>query len=302
MATAVPRGDLVVDVAPQAQVGGSVWRRLLRRPGGVIAVAVLLLLVGSAVFAPLFVPSSPTEIGVGAPLQGPSAAHLFGTDELGRDLFSRTMYGGRLALRITVVATLIALVAGTAWGACAAIARGWVDDVLMRIVDAALAVPFLLLALILVAAFGASPWSLSLVLGIVSTPITARVVRAGVLSELHLEYLLAARAYGASTRRLLWSEVLPNVVPTLLVQASVIASTVLLTEAALSFVGLGVQPPEASWGTLILQGYSNINVAPTQIVFPGAMMFVAVWAINALAEQLQAVLDANDRAQIGAHA
>jgi peptide/nickel transport system permease protein len=303
MASMAPDAVTALDLPRRAATGNDpVWRRVLRRPAGATAVGVLVLIALSAVLAPVIAPFSPTEIGVGLPMESPSSTHPFGTDELGRDVLSRVAYGGRLALRIMVVATVIALVVGTAWGALAAVIGGWVDEVLMRIVDATMAIPFLLLVLILVAAFGANEWSLPVVLGAVNVPITVRVVRAAVLAELHREYVLAARAFGASTLRLLLSEVLPNIVPTVLVQTSVVASTVLLTEAALSFLGLGVAPPEASWGTLILDGYNNINVAPTQILFPGAVMFVAIWAITVLAEQLQAVLDVDRQVEIGAQA
>lgn len=287
--------DVVVPAPADARAPERVWRRLIRRPAGATALVVICLVVLSAVLAPLLAPFGPTEIGVGPIRQGPTADHLFGTDELGRDLLSRTLYAGRLALWITVLGTAIAMVVGSILGAVAALLRGLVDETLMRVVDAALAIPFLLMALILVTAFGFSALSLSVVLGLVNVPMTARIVRAAVLAELHREYVLAARSYGTKATRLLWTDVFPNVVPTLLVQTSVVASSVLLTEAGLSFVGLGIQPPEATWGTLILQGYASINTSPTLLVFPGLMTFVTVWAISALAEQLQAVLDVTTR-------
>ena len=150
----------------------------------------------------------------------------------------------------------------------------------MRIGDAAMAIPFLLLSLVFVAAFGASLPSLIVILGLLHAPWTARIARVAFLTERQADYTLAAIAYGASTWRLMSSEILPNVVPTLLVQASVVASSVLLTEAALSFVGLGVQPPQASWGTLLLQGYALIYSSYWYIVFPGLAIFVTIWCLN----------------------
>jgi peptide/nickel transport system permease protein len=266
-------------------------RRLLRRRGALIPIVVLLVIIVSAAFAPLIAPYNPKAIDAGNQFAGLSTEHWLGTDELGRDLFSRILFGGRLAIGIALAATVIALVAGVIWGGIAALVGRLADDLLMRIVDTAMAIPFLLLALVFVAAFGARLTTLAIILGILHVPVTARMARAAFLSEIHSDYRVAATAYGASRKRLLFSEILPNVIPTLLVQASLVAASVILTEAALSFVGLGVQPPDASWGTLLLQGYGRIYSSYSYVIFPGVMIFVSIWALNTLADHLQAVLD-----------
>jgi len=269
-------------------------RRLLARPAAAISIAVLLLLVLSAIFAPLIDRYDPNALDPINLLQRPSGAHWFGTDSLGRDLFSRVVNGGRLGLGIAAAATAIAMIVGTMWGGIAAMLGGLVDEVLMRIVDGIMSIPVILVALILVAAFGASPTSLAVILGLLHAPVTARMARSAILVERHTEYCLAASATGASWWRLLRREILPNTTPTLLVQASVNAASVILTEAALSFVGLGIQPPKATWGTLLNQGYAQLSSSYWFVIFPGLAIFATIWALNVLADQLQAVLDPRD--------
>lgn len=272
-------------------------RRLLARPAAAISIAVLLVLVLSAVLAPVIDRYDPTEIDPLNQLQGPSAAHWFGTDELGRDLYSRILAGGRLALGIAAAATAIAMIVGTLWGGVAAMLGGMVDEVLMRIVDGIMSIPVILTALILVAAFGASVTSLALILGLLHAPVTARIARSAILVERHTEYCVAASAAGASWWRVLRREILPNAAPTLLVQASLNAASVILTEAALSFVGLGIQPPDATWGTLLQQGYTKIYSSYAFVTFPGLAIFATIWTLNVLADQLQAVLDPRESGQ-----
>jgi ABC-type dipeptide/oligopeptide/nickel transport system permease subunit len=265
--------------------------RLIRRRGALIAVIALLVLVGSAVAAPLVAPYHPNTLDPVNAFAEPSRAHWFGTDELGRDLLSRLLYGGRIALLIAALATVLAMAAGIVWGGLSAVARGWLDDFLMRIVDTVMAIPMLLLSLILVAAFQASTASLVIIIGVLHAPIAARMMRAAILTELQGDYCTAARACGASRRRILFSEVLPNTLPTLLVQASLTAASAILVEATLSFFGLGVQPPQASWGTLLLAGYSYLTSSYAYAIFPGVFIFIAIWSLNTLGDHLQAVLD-----------
>lgn len=292
MSVAVPPAN--ADVAVEAPVERERFqslRRLLRQPAAAVALTVLALLVLLVVLAPLVGRYDPTEVAPRDQLQGPSAMHWFGTDELGRDLYSRIVWGGRLALGIAVAATAIAMLLGTLWGGIAAMRGGLVDEILMRIVDGIMSIPIILTALILVAAFGASVTSLALILGLLHVPVTARMVRSAILVERHTEYCVAATAAGASWWRLLRREILPNTTPTLLVQASLNAASIILTEAALSFVGLGIQPPDATWGTLLQQGYAKIYTAYWFVIFPGLFIFITIWALNVLADQLQVVLD-----------
>ncbi len=292
MSVAVPPANADVAVEPPAERERfQSLRRLLRQPAAAVALTVLALLVLLVVLAPLVGRYDPTEVAPRDQLQGPSAMHWFGTDELGRDLYSRIVWGGRLALGIAVAATAIAMLLGTLWGGIAAMRGGLVDEILMRIVDGIMSIPIILTALILVAAFGASVTSLALILGLLHVPVTARMVRSAILVERHTEYCVAATAAGASWWRLLRREILPNTTPTLLVQASLNAASIILTEAALSFVGLGIQPPDATWGTLLQQGYAKIYTAYWFVIFPGLFIFITIWALNVLADQLQVVLD-----------
>jgi peptide/nickel transport system permease protein len=277
------------------------WR-LGRRRGArraplvaVIALATLGLIVLLCIAAPLVSRYGPNELAPLDRFAGPSLAHWFGTDELGRDLFSRVMYGGRISLGIAAGATAISMVAGALWGFAAAFGRGLLDEVLMRFADATMAVPQMLLALVFVAAFGATGLGLAIIIGVLLTPVTARMTRSAVLTELQADYYLAAVAYGASPRRLVLREVLPNVASPLGVQASINAAHAIVLEAALSFVGLGIQPPKASWGTLLQQGYQKMYQSFDYVVFPGLVMFVTIWMFNLLADQLGGVEDLRGR-------
>jgi peptide/nickel transport system permease protein len=251
----------------------------------------LSVIVFVSVAAPLIAPYGPNDLDPFHVLTGPSRQHLLGTDELGRDVLTRTLYGGRLDLLIMALATGVAMVVGVTWGSIAAVRFGIVDGTLMRLADGVMAMPFLILALIGVAGFGSSFTSLIVILGVLFAPITARITRAAVMSELALDYCTAARAYNTSLSRLVVLEVMPNIAPILLTQAAVVASQTVLTAAALSFIGLGVQPPAASWGTLLHEGYSNIYSSQLYVVWPGLAILAVVWCMNALGDQLRTVMD-----------
>lgn len=284
--------------APEAREDGAsrgALRRLLLRPAAAISLAVLALLVISAIAAPLIAPSDPYELDPANAFASPSGGHLMGADELGRDTFSRILYGGRLTLLITAAATALAIVGGLVWGGIAALTSKLGDEIAMRAADAIMAIPFLLLALILVAAFGSSLAALILILGIIHIPWSARIARTAILSELHRDYVRAAQVFGMGKARLVTTELLPNVVPTLMVQATVVAASVILVEAALSFIGLGVKPPKASWGSLLLDGYGSLGSSTWGIVFPGLFIFAAIWSLNTLADHVESVLDPRDQ-------
>jgi len=265
--------------------------RLVRRPPAALAAGVVLVLVVGAAAAPLVAPYKPNAINFTHLFAPPSATHLFGTDELGRDLLTRVMYGGRTSLEIAAAATLISMIAGTLWGFVAAFRKGWVGETLMRIADAAMGMPVILLGLVLVAAFGASTTSLIVILGCLFAPATARLARSSLLSELQSDYYLAAVSVGASARRIVLGELLPNTLPVLLARATLVAADAIFVEASLSFVGLGVQPPGTSWGTLLQAGYTNLYRSYWYPIFPGLVILVAVLALNILGDNLQRVLD-----------
>jgi peptide/nickel transport system permease protein len=265
--------------------------QLLRRPVGGFAVAILAILVITAAAAPLVAPYAPDAINALDRFQAPSSAHLFGTDELGRDLLSRLLYGGRVALGISFGAMATALILGTIWGFVAAQAGGWIDEILMRTVDVIMAIPIILFALILVAAFGSALPTLAAIIGVLLTPATARLARSAVLGELRSDYYRAAVAVGTPRLRILFGELLPNTAPVLIARAAIAAADAIIIEASLSFIGLGVRPPAASWGTLMRNGYDQIFQAVWYVAFPGLVIFIAIWSLNMIGDQLQDILD-----------
>lgn len=249
-----------------------------------IPLGLLAIIVLACVLAPLLAPYDPAAQSSDR-FAGPSAAHLFGTDELGRDLLSRVLYGGQLTVFIAGGATLVAMVLGIAWGMAAAFARGWVDEILMRLADTVMAIPQILFALVFISAFGADPVKLAVIIGVLLTPTTARLVRSSVLSELQEDYFTAAVAFGSTRRRLLFAEVLPNAKGPIVVQAAINAANAILLEASMSFVGLGIAPPEATWGTLVQQGYQKMYQSIGYVLFPALFIFVTIWLLNVLADQ-----------------
>lgn len=249
------------------------------------------LIVIAVILGPEVYRKDPNAIDPTALFQPPAWGHPFGTDEIGRDLLARALHGGRLALGIAFGATLIGTTLGTAWGLVAGLRGGWVDQALMRAADTMMAIPEILVGLMLIAAFGASIVSLTVIIGLILVPITARVMRSAVLTEVTLDYYLAAVASGASTFRILASELFRNTTPTLLARLSLAFATAIVLEASLSFLGLGVQPPLASWGSLVHSGYGALYLAPTYFVFPGALILLTILALNFLADEVQVILD-----------
>ena len=288
MSTVVPTVPL--EVTPAARTD-FVVRRLLRRPTAAISAAVVAVLVLATVGAPLFAPYAPTTLDFEQLFAPPSREHLFGTDELGRDLLTRILYGGRTSMVIGFAATAVAMIVGVTWGFAAALREGWIGEVLMRAADTVMAMPAILLGLVLVAAFGTSTTSMVVILGILFAPATARIARSTLLAELRSEYYVAAVSVGASGRRIVARELLPNALPVLVSRATLVLAEVIFVEASLSFIGLGIQPPETSWGTLLQQGYANLYTSYTYAIFPGIVILVAVLALNTLGDNLQKVLD-----------
>lgn len=288
MSTTVPTVPLEVTSAVRTD---SVIRRLLRRPTGAVSAAVVALLIVAALGAPLFAPYAPTTLDYTQLFAPPSRDHLFGTDELGRDLLTRVLYGGRTSIMLGFAATGVAMLIGTVWGFAAALREGWLGEILMRAADTVMAMPAILLGLVLVAAFGTSTLSMIMILGVIFAPATARIARSTLLAELRSDYYLAAVSVGASGKRIVVRELLPNAMPVLVSRASLVLAEVIFVEASLSFIGLGIQPPETSWGTLLQTGYSNLYSSYTYAVFPGLVILVAVLALNTLGDNLQKVLD-----------
>jgi ABC-type dipeptide/oligopeptide/nickel transport system permease subunit len=284
-------GTVRADDAQPVARNRPVLLRVVRRPLGAAALSILLLLVVATIAAPLIARYSPNHIVATNTFRGPSGKHWFGTDDLGRDMFSRVLYGGRISLGIALGATVVAMLIGVAWGFAAGQARGLLDEVLMRGVDVIMSIPVIMFSLILVVAFGSRLSTLAIIIGLLLSPVTARVARAAVLTELRSDYYRAAVAVGASRLRVIFGEVLPNTAPVLIARAAIVAADAIIVEASLSFIGLGVQPPSASWGTLMQQGYQQIFRTLWYITFPGAFIFLAIWSLNTVGDQLQETLD-----------
>jgi len=251
----------------------------------------LILIVLAAVAAPALAPYSPLEMHVPDRFSGPTFAYLLGTDETGRDMLSLILYAARISLTVSVTAETLALLLGVPLGVLAGYRGGLTDDVIMRALDGFLAFPGILLALTIVGMFGPHLQFLILALGIINAPYVARIMRAAVVGERGKDYVLAARALGATVQRIMFRNILPNCLSPLTVQASLGVAFAILTEASLSFLGLGVQPPAASWGTLLQVGYSYIRVTPWYVLFPGLFIFATVWSLSMLGDALRDALD-----------
>ncbi|TDC56954.1 ABC transporter permease [Jiangella ureilytica] len=274
---------------------GETLRLLFRGPTALAAAAVLVLLVLTAFLGERLAPYDATGTDVSNRLQGPSADHWFGTDELGRDVLSRVILGAEVSLRVGVVAVGISLVAGVLIGLLAGYYGRWVDDVLMRLSDVLFAFPAMLMAIAVLAILGPGSTNAMIAIGIVYTPIFARITRASVLSVREEVYVKAARSAGAGDLRIIGRHVLPNVTAPIIVQTSISLAFAILSEAALSFVGLGTQPPDPSWGRMLSEGRGFVEQAWWMAVFPGLAIFVTVLAFNVLGDALRDVLDPRQR-------
>jgi peptide/nickel transport system permease protein len=270
------------------------WRHPLGRLGGLL----VLLLVLAAICAPWLAPYDPAGINYESILVPPDAGHWFGTDEIGRDILSRVLYGARVSLQVVGVAIGGAMVIGSAIGLVSGFLGGAADALIMRIMDGLLAFPMLVLALAIVAVLGPDLINATIAIAIVNIPGFARLVRGEVLVVRELEYVLAARAIGASPLRLMALHVWPNVSGNVIVYASLKASSALITESALSFLGLGVQPPTPSWGQMVATGMDYFQ-AWWMSFFPGLAIFLTVLALNFLGDGLRDVLD--PRLKSGGH-
>lgn len=266
-------------------------RRALSDPTTVIGGFIVLFMTFVAVFAPVLTPFGVNEMNFLALLQGPSSQHWFGTDELGRDLVSRLMFGARASLLVGVGSALLACLLGTVVGMVAALQGGRTDTVLMRIMDVFFAFPAILLALTLVIVLGTDMRNIVLALGVIYMPQFARVTRAATLSIKGEQFVEAATALGNSAQRVAVRHVLPNILSPILVQLTVTVAYAMLAEAGLSFVGLGIQPPEPSWGAMLNTGKTYLEQHPHLTIFPGGCIMLAVFGFNFLGDGLRDLLD-----------
>ncbi len=270
-------------------------RAFLHRPVAVIGLAVIVVFVTVAVFAPLLAPYDPVATSWSAIRKAPSPAHWMGTDENGRDVLSRVAYGARASLMAGVVSVLIAAAIGVPSGLAAGLSGGWLDAVLSRIVDAMLACPFLILAIALAAFLGPNLTNAMIAIGVSTAPRFMRVARAATMDAASNDYVEAARALGNPPWRVALRHVLPNIVPPVLVQFTLAIAAAIIAEASLSFLGLGQQPPEPSWGSMLNSAQRFLSQAPWLAVFPGLAIFLCVLSFNLVGDGLRDALDPRGR-------
>lgn len=286
MTTATP-------VVPAGKPG--FWRRLLSSPGGVVGLTIVVLLLLAALLADQIAPFSPTRMAAGRRLAEPSLRHLLGTDEFGRDMFSRILHGTRLTLRIGAIAVGISLTLGLAIGLVAAYARGMLEAVLMRLSDVLFSFTETLIALACVAVLGPSLENAMIAVGIAGVPFYARTAYAAALVETSKPYFEGSVAAGAGHLRLLLLHLLPNVMPTMVVVATLGLSSAILAAAGLSFLGLGAQPPAPEWGAMLSAGRDFFNRAPWLMLYPGLAIALVVLGFNLLGDALREAMDPRGR-------
>lgn len=262
-------------------------QRFLRQRLALIALAFLTLLTLAAIFAPWIAPYDPLKQDLDHVLEGPSLAHWFGTDELGRDVLSRTLFAARISLLAATQAVVIALIIGVPPGLVAGLWGGRVDGLVMRATDALMSFPPLILAVAIIAVLGPSLTNAMLAVGVLLSPTFLRLMRATTMAVAQETYVEAARSIGCTQGWIIRKHVLPNVVSPLFVQISVFAGVAMLAEAGLSFLGLGAQPPDASWGAMVGRGFRYISLAPSLIVFPGLAIALTVLALYVLGDGLR---------------
>jgi peptide/nickel transport system permease protein len=271
--------------------GRRAWRRLKQRKGAMVGLAVIVIVVLAAILAPWIAPYDPIQQSWSAVRKAPSAAHWFGTDEVGRDVLARILYGARASLLAGVVSVAIAIGIGVPVGLFAGYLGGIADAVVSRLTDAMLACPFLILAIALAAFLGPSLSNAMIAIGVTATPIFVRLTRGQVLSTKSEDYVEAARAVGNPHWRIAVRHILPNVLPQLLVQATLTVATAIIAEASLSFLGLGQQPPAPSWGSMLNSAQRFLANAPWMAIFPGLAIFVTVLSFNLLGDGFRDALD-----------
>ena len=283
----VDLNEVTTDSRPAAEL---LWA-LLRSKTFVVGGAILIFWIFDAIFWSTIVPRDPQALNPGATLQGPTAAHWFGTDDLGRDVFSRTLAGASSILMVAPVATALGLAGGTVVGLLTGYYRGLVDDIIMRIVDALLAFPLIIIAVIVLVVLGPSTVNVIFVIGFVFTPIVARTVRSAVLAEREREYVGAAKLLGNSSPYIMAAEILPNITGPIAVEATIRLGYAIFTSATLSFLSLGIQQPSPDWGLTISLGRVYLQVAPWMVLFPAAALATLVVAVNLVADGLRQVLE-----------
>jgi len=267
------------------------WRRLLQSKIGVAGLGIIVLLIIVAALAPVLAPYDPIDSNILARYKAPSADNLLGTDGMGRDILSRIIYGSRISLQVGLFSVSLALIFGVSFGLLAGFYGGKLDMLIMRFMDIMLAFPSILLAIGIVAILGPQLKNAMIAIGIINVPRFARIVRSSVLSIKESEYISAARALGAGDMRIIFKHLLPNAMAPLIVQTTLSIATAILEAAALSFLGLGAQPPSPEWGAMLSDARSSLQKAPWVATFPGLAIIFGVLGFNLLGDGLRDALD-----------
>jgi oligopeptide transport system permease protein len=278
-------------VSQGSSLWSDAWRRLLANKAAVAGGIILLVLIFLAIFAPWIAPHSYSYQNLELGAQPPSSDFLLGTDTLGRDLFSRILYGARVSLLVGFVATGVALVIGVSWGIVAGYFGGRIDSVMMRIVDVLYGLPFIIFIILLMVIFGRNIWLLFGAIGAVEWLTMARIVRGQVLTIKNQEYVLAAQAMGVTNMQMFRKHIFPNILGPIAVYATLTIPQVMLLEAFLSFLGLGIQPPMSSWGTLIRYGVESMEEYSWLLIYPGLTFTITLFALNFFGDGLRDALD-----------
>ncbi len=281
----------VADLAVARPLRKDIWKRFRRNRLAMVGLGVIIVLVLCAIFAPLIAPYDIAERDSGAFRQGPSADHWFGTDTIGLDVFSRVIYGARVSLKIGLSATTIALLIGLTLGATSGFFGGWIDTLIMRFTDVFLSIPYIVLAVAIASVLGRSENTVIVVLGFTGWLGIARIVRSSFLSLKQLEYVEAARALGYSTRRTMFRHILPNALQPIIVFGTIAIGSVILSEAALSFLGVGPVFPTPAWGLMVSEAKGVLSVAPHMLFFPGMAIFITVLSFVFVGDGLRDALD-----------
>jgi len=292
-------GDSINGIQLHESMVPKAWRRFKRHPGAIVGTVVLSIILLSVILAPLS-PYDPEKSDMPSRYQPPSWEHPFGTDGLGRDLLTRVLYGGRISLFVGTMVVIITLVIGLPIGAVAGYFGGWIDNLLMRIIDAILSLPSLLVLILLMAILRETDLpiieknnvlTIALVLGILSWVTVARLVRAVFLTFREMEYVTAARALGASNLRIMVREILPNGFGPIIVESTLEMGYAIMEESGLSFLGFGIMPPTASWGNLLSNAQEHLSRHPWMAIFPGLMIFFTIISVNYIGDGLRDALD-----------
>jgi peptide/nickel transport system permease protein len=267
------------------------WRQFRRHKLALVGLAVFVLLCVSAVVAPLLSPYDPNRTSLLSRFEAPPLAHPMGTDDLGRDEMTRVLIGGRVSLSVGVMAMLVSIIVGTIVGAFAGYFGGGVDSILMRLTEMFIAFPQLFILILLAALFGTGFWTIVLVVGLLRWMPVARLVRASFLQFKQQEFVIAARALGAPTGAIMWRHILPSAMSPIIVAATLGVAGAILTESTLSFLGLGIQLPTATWGNMLRAAQNDMATAPWLAFFPGFFIFLTILAINYIGDGLRDALD-----------